>query len=114
MTYKKKGLLKSSTIRVCCTSAEKRYIEVRARNAGLSASVFLREMGLKDSPEKRRTLPAEVLAFNAELAGIAGVLELIGNKRLDNEDLDGLQRAELLFRAKELKLLIQQIKTFLQ
>jgi len=110
----KKGLQKISTIRVCCNPAEKRYIEVRARDAGLSASVFLREMGLKDFPPKRKTLPPEVLAFNADLAGIAGAMELIANKRLDNEDLDGLQRAELLFRAKEIKLLIEQIKTFLQ
>jgi len=112
--YKNRSLQKTSTIRVCCTATEKRYIEARARNGGLSSSVFLRELGLKDSPGKQKTLPAEVLAFNAELAGITGALELIANKRLDNEDLDGLQRAELLFRAKELKLLIQQIKNFLK
>ena len=112
--YLKKGLEKTSTMCVYCTAAEKRYIEARAKSAGMSASVFLRELGLKDSPGKRKTLPAEVLAFNAELAGIAGILELIANKRLDNEDLDGLQRAELLFRTKELKLLIEKIKSFLQ
>ena len=112
--YKQKGLQKTSDIRVCCTKAEKRYIEIRARGLGLSVSVFLREMGLKDFPPERKTLAAEVLAFNADLAGIAGALELIANKRLDNEDLDGLQRAELLFRAKELKLLIERIKNFLQ
>ena len=112
--YKSKSLQKNSSIRVCCNPVEKRYIEARARDAGLSVSVFLREMGLKDFPPKRKTLPAEVLAFNGELAGIAGALELVAKKRLDNEDLDGLQRAELLLRVKELKLLIERVKNFLQ
>ena len=85
----------------------------RARDAGLSVSVFLRDMGLKDSPEKRKTLPPEVLAFIGVLSGIIGALEIIARKRLDNEDLDGLERAELKFRAKEVKMVIKDIKFYL-
>jgi len=80
---------------------------------GLSASKFLREMGLKDSPEKKKTLPPEVMAFIGQLSEIIGALEVIARKRLDNEDLDGLERAELIFRAKELKLLTGKIKSYI-
>jgi len=111
--YVSKASRRNCSVEVCCTAAEKRYIGIRAREAGFSISVFLREMGLKDSPEKRRTLPAEVLAFDGQLSQIIGTLEIIARKRLDNEDLDSLQRAELNFRAKELKLLITGIKSYL-
>jgi hypothetical protein len=80
---------------------------------GSSASEFLREIGLEGSPEKKKTLPPEVLAFNGRLFEIGGALEIIARRRLDNEDLDGLQRAELIFLAKELKLLTEKIKTLL-
>jgi len=96
-----------------CTPAEKRYIKIRARDAGLSVSVFLRDMGLKDSPEKRKTLPPEALASIGVLSGLTGALEIIARKRLDNEDLDGLERAELNFRAKEVKMVIKDIKSYL-
>jgi hypothetical protein len=104
---------KSTYVMLRCTPTEKRYIKIRARDAGLSVSVFLRDMGLKDSPEKRKTLPPEVLAFIGQLSQIIGTLEIIARKRLDNEDLDGLERAELNFRAKEVKILIKDIKSYL-
>ena len=111
--YASKSHRKSSYVMLRCTPAEKRYIKIRARDAGLSVSVFLRDMGLKDSPEKRKTLPPEVLAFNGVLSGIISALEIIARKRLDNEDLDGLERAELNFRAKEVKMVIKDIKSYL-
>ena len=111
--YASKTHLKSSYVRLRCTPTEKRYIEIRAREAGLSVSVFLRDMGLKDSPEKRKTLPPEVLAYTGMLSGLIGSLEVIARKRLDNEDLDALDRAELNFRAKEVKQLIVDIKAYL-
>lgn len=112
--YTSKSLRRTCKIEVLCTPAEKRYMGIRARNAGLSESAYLREIGMRDSPARRKILPPEVLAFNGNLAEIAGALELIANRRLDNEDLDGLQRAELLFRVKEIKLLIENIKNFLK
>ncbi|MDO6435391.1 hypothetical protein Q4E93_32545 [Flavitalea sp. BT771] len=111
--YASKTHRKSTYVMLRCTPTEKRYIKIRAREAGLSVSVFLRDMGLKDSPEKRKTLPPEVLAFIGVLSGIISVLEIIARKRLDNEDLDGLERAELMFRAKEVKQLIKDIKSYL-
>lgn len=112
--YVKKGLQKSYRILVRCTPIEKKYIEARARQAGLSFSAFLRETALKDFPGKNKTLPAGVLAFIGQLSEIAGFLEVISRKRLDNEDLDSLQRAEMLFRMKEIKQLISMIRSYLQ
>jgi hypothetical protein len=112
--YTSKARIKSCLIYVRFTPTEKKYIEIRAREAGLSASAFLREVGMKDSPKKIKTLPSEVLAFNGQLSGIVGAMEIIAQKRLDNEDLDGLQRAELNFRAKEIKIVIESIKSYLQ
>ena len=112
--YTSKGLHKNKHSKVNFTTAEKRYIEIRARDAGLSVSGYLREIGLKDFPGKEKTLPFEVLAFNGQLSQIIGFLEIIARKRLDNEDLDSLQRAELTFRLKEVKLLIENIKSYLQ
>ena len=111
--YTTKAHLKSTYIMLRCTPTEKRYIVIRAREAGFSVSVFLRDMGLKDSPEKRKTLPSEVLAFNGQLSQLIGFMEIIARKRLDNEDLDGLERAELVFRAKEVKQLMKDIKSYL-
>jgi hypothetical protein len=112
--YASKTHLKSTYVMLRCTPTEKRYIKIRAREAGLSVSVFLRDMGLKDSPEKRKTLPPEVLAAIGQLAQLIGALEIIARKRLDNEDLDALERAELNFRAKEVKQLTNDIKSYLQ
>lgn len=111
--YVSKAHRKTCKLEVRCTATEKRYISIRARDVGLSVSEFLRELGTKGSPEKQKTLPPEVLAFNGQLAEIIGGLEIIARKRLDSEDLDSLSRAELNFRAKELKLLITHIKSFL-
>lgn len=68
---------------------------------------------MKDSPEKKKTLPPEVMAFIGKLSGIIGALEIIARRRLDNDDLDALERAELILVVKELKLLIGKIKSYL-
>ncbi len=112
--YTSKALLRKYMVKIFCTAAEKRFIEIRARDAKLPVSVFLRELGMKDSPGKRKSLPAEVMELNGQLSEIIGLLEIIARKRLDNEDVDSLQRAELSFRSKELKLLIKEIKSYLQ
>lgn len=112
--YTSKGLHKSTHAKVNFTPTEKRFVEIRARDAGLKVATYIRQIALKDFPRKDKTLPSEVLAFNGQLSGIAGTLDIIARKRLDNEDLDGLLRAELVFRAKEIKLLIKDIKSYLQ
>lgn len=112
--YERKSNRKNSKISLWCTPTEKKYIEIRARNAGFSASEYLRELGLKDYLKKQKTLPPEVLAFIGQLSQLAATLSLIARKRLDNEDLNALERAEIQQLRKELSQLIDQIKIFLQ
>jgi hypothetical protein len=112
--YAKENNRKKSKISCWCTPTEKKYIEVRARKAGFSASEYLRELGLKDYLRKPKTLPPEVLAFNAQLSQLAASLYLVARKRLDAEDLNAFERAELQLLRKELSQLINDIKTYLQ
>lgn len=112
--YRSRARVKKFAFCVYCAPAEKRYIEIRAREAGMPISTFLRTIALTGFPEKVKTLPPEVLAFNGQLSQIIGTLEIIARKRLDNEDLDSLERAELIFQGKGIKLLIQNIKSYLK
>src|SRR5258708_1703685 len=98
--YRSKARLKKFRLCIYCAPAEKRFIEIRAREAGIPASKFLRSLALNGFLENPKTLPTEVLVFNGQLSQIIGTLEIIARKRLDNEDLNTLERAELLFQAK--------------
>ncbi|HWK07794.1 MAG TPA: hypothetical protein VNS58_29380 [Puia sp.] len=112
--YAQKNNRKNNKISCWCTATEKKYIGIRARNAGFSASEYLRELGLKDYLKRPKTLPPEVLAFNAQLHQLSAALHLIARKRLDEEDLNALDRAGLQHLRKQLNELINNIKTNLQ
>ena len=101
--YRVEGCQKNKIIKLFCTATEKSYIDLRARAAGLSASAYIRELGLKDYPNKPKTLPPEVMAFNGQLAQLTGSLELIARRRLDGDDLNALERAELQALARQVK-----------
>lgn len=105
---------KKHKISLWCTATEKKYIEIRARKAGFSTSEYMREMGLKDYLKKPKTLPPEVLAFNAQLSQLAATLFLIARKRLDGEELNAFERAELQQLRLEISKLIDHIKSLLQ
>ena len=112
--YTSKGNRRDQSIRVLCTITEKRYIAARSRSLGFPPAVYLRELGLTGDGKKPRTLPPPVLAFNGQLAQIIGSLEIISRRRLDGDDLNALERAELQALAKAVKQLMQDIKTLLQ
>ena len=112
--YSSRSNRKNKKISLWCTPTEKRYIEIRARKAHLSASEYVREMGLKDYLKKPRTLPPEVLAFIGQLLQLEASIQIIARRRLNEEDLNHLERAQLKYLAAQLEKLIQQIKTYLQ
>ena len=112
--YTRKNNRKNHKISLWCTPTEKKYIEIRARKAGLSASEYMREMGLKEYLKKPKTLPPEVLAFSARLNELAASHFLIARRRQDGEDLNALERAELQQLRREIGNLIDQIKSQLQ
>lgn len=105
---------KAQKISVWCTATEKRYIEVRAREAKLSASEYLREMGLRENLKRPKTLSPEVLAFNGRLLHLTGLLQPLSRRRLDGDELNALERATLQQLVKELQSLIMHIKNYCQ
>lgn len=104
---------KSRKISCWCTATEKRFIEIRARKAGFSASEYLREMGLHDYLKKPKTLPPEVLAFDGQLLQMAGLLQPLALKRLDGDEFNALERATVKQRIRDIENLIFQIKNYL-
>ena len=105
---------KNRKISLWCTPTEKKYIEIRARKAGFSTSEYIRELGLKDYLKRPKTLPPEVLAFIGQISQLSASLYLIARKRLNGEDLNALERAELQHLGRELIQLLPLIKTYLQ
>jgi hypothetical protein len=105
---------KCHSLTVNCTLTEKRFIEVRARKAKLSASGYLREIVLEGSGRKPKTLSPEVLAFNGQLNHLAARLQPLARKRLDGDELNAIERAGLQEQIKALQQLILQIQKFFQ
>jgi hypothetical protein len=112
--YKEKNNKKSHKISVWCTLIEKRFIEIQARKANSSASEYIREMALRDYGKRPKTLPPEVLAFNGQLSHLSALLQPLARKRLDGDELNALERAELKQQFTRLQQLTEQIKTCLQ
>jgi len=112
--YSSRSNRKNHKISLWCTPTEKRFIEIRARKAHLSTSEYIRELGLKDYLKRPRSLPPEVLAFNGQLLQLEASLQLIARRRLNEEDLNHLERAQLKYLAAQLEKLIETIKTHLQ
>jgi hypothetical protein len=111
--YVNKAAKKTGKVSVWCTATEKRYIDSIAKKAGVSASEYLRELGLKEMAGRPKTLPPEVLAYNGHLAQLAGSLSVISRKRLNGEELNALERAGLQHLARDIGSLIQDIKNYL-
>jgi hypothetical protein len=105
---------KSRKISCWCTATEKRYIEIRARKAGFSASEYLRELALQHYLKRPKTLPTEVLAFDGQLLQLIATLQPLARKRLDGDELNALERATLKQGMRDIDNLILQIKNHLQ
>jgi hypothetical protein len=112
--YSSRSNRKNKKISLWCTPMEKRYIEIRARRAHLSASEYVRELGLKDYLKRPRTLPPEALAAIGQLLQLEAAIQIIARRRLNEEELNHLERAQLKYLAAQIEKIIQQIKTYLQ
>jgi len=78
----KVSLKRAASLTVMCNLIEKKLIQLNARKVNLSASVYLRELGLKGAVKvKLKTLPKEVLQFTGTLNHMAANLNQIARKR---------------------------------
>ncbi len=73
----------------------------------------MRLLALQGFVNNDKTLPSEVLAFTGQLQHMTGQLEIISRKRLDGEDLNALDRAQLSALKAAIVGIVEQIKKYL-
>src|SRR5258708_31142186 len=93
--YSNKANLKKCPLWLYLTEIEKRYVEACAKKAGLILSHYVRQQALQGFVPKEKILPAEVLAFRGPLLHLAVHLQPLARKRLDGDELDAAEAAEL-------------------
>ena len=76
-------------------------------------SKYVLEQALQGFPQKDKRLPTEVLAFQGQLAQVCGLLEVIVRKRLDGDELNALERAQLKEVSQLLQKFLEHIKQYL-
>lgn len=111
----KKAVKKDQLMAIKCTLDECRLIKERAKNANLTVSEFLREIGLTGKIDVReKPFPQEVLSLSGTMNHVAANLNQIAKKRNSGDELSPLDRANLNILSREYKELATQIKSFIQ
>ena len=110
----RKQVRQDEQLALMCTRAERDLIELKASQAGLTISGFLRSLALSGQVVTRKSLPMEVLQLSGTLNHLAANLNQIAKKRNGFEQLDEGQRAQLNQQSGELKVLAEQIKHYLK
>jgi len=111
----KVSLKRNDSLTVMCNLIEKKLIQLNARKVNLSASVYLRELGLKGAVKiKLKTLPKEVLQFTGILNHMAANLNQIARKRNSGEDLNAMDRALINQEVRAIQKLVEEIEAYLK
>jgi hypothetical protein len=111
--YANRSRVKTESVIFACSPVEKLYIKSCAKKVGKSLASYVRAGALQGFQHKDKSLPQEVLAFQGQLAQVCGLLEVIARKRLDGEDLNALERAQINEVRQSLQGFLQQIKAHL-
>ena len=99
---------------VWCTLLEKKIIQGNAKNAGLAASAFLRELGMHGRLKRRvKAFPREFLQMIGALNHIGANINQIAKKRNKGEDLNAMERALLNQEVREVNSIVMDIKKHL-
>ena len=111
----KKPVCRIHQLAVMCTPDERKIIEEKAKDFGISNSEFLRSLGLKGQVDRKiKVLPKEILLFTATLNHLAANMNQVAKKRNGFDELNALERAELNHLSEQIKRLAKDIKTYLQ
>ena len=82
---------------------------------GLTASEYLRKLGYEGQVDSTiKTLPKEVLQLTGDLNHMAANVNQIAHKRNRGEELNAIERAELVVLAGKIKEAVIQIKAYLK
>lgn len=117
---KKSGPRKSAAPRdrhftINCSLIERTAIEGQARSVGLTVSEYARQMALKGKIDRPlKVMPKEVLQLMGVLFQLTADLDQIAKKRVSNEELNALERANLQDLVQTLRELVREIKSYLK
>lgn len=93
--YVKRSRVKGVKLDFSCSREEEKYIRLCAKEKGMSLSRYMRAIAVQGLKTRDTPLPTEVLVFQGELCQVAGLLEIIAQKRQDGDELNALERAQL-------------------
>lgn len=111
----KKENKRSQQLAVMCTIVERKIIEDKAKLSNISISQFLRELALQGQLDRKiKVLPKEILLFTATLNHIAANINQVAKKRNQHDELNAIERAELMVMSNDIKKLSEEIKNFLK
>jgi hypothetical protein len=111
----RKAVRRDQLLAIKCSLYERRTIEALAKNANLSVSEYLQEIGMTGKIDRReKTFPQQVLELKGELNHLAANFNQIAKKRNSNDELTALERADLKVWMKEIKVLVTRIKAYFQ
>lgn len=111
--YSERKRVKGFVMHFYCSQVQRQYIELSARKNGKLVSPYLRELALQGFVDDDKTLPSEVMAFTGLLQHVIGQLEIISRMRLDDEDLNAVDRAQLAALRGSIEEIVEKIKKYL-
>lgn len=110
-----KAIKRNKLLGVKCSIIEKKVIELKAKNSGLTVSEFLRELGLTGKIDMRKiALSKEILQFIGTLHHLAANMNQVAKKRNQNDELNAIERARLQQDCLAVKQLASDIKNCLK
>ncbi len=108
-----KEIKRNKTITIHCSAFEQRLLKTKSKEAGITVSEYLREIGLAGKIDRRKIeFPNEALLLNGRLNHIAANLNQIAKKRNSGEDIGAFMRTQLDELCDQLHLITQSIKTY--
>ena len=112
----RKVVKRDQLLGVKCNLLERKAIEHKAKNAALSVSEYLRELGLNSvaTTRKQKSLPKEVLLCTATLNHLAANINQIAYRRNRGDAITVRERLELLQLEMEIKAVLATIKSYLK
>lgn len=111
----KVAIKKDQMIPVKCSSMEKTIIKGKARATRLTASEFLRQLGLDGKIDRRQNdYPKEVLKLTILLSNVASNINQIAKKLNSTGQFTPYWQEQLNFHLQELDKIEEQIKSCFQ
>ena len=111
----KKNIRRNLKVTVMCNAVERMVIKHKAKMLGLTVSEYLRKLGYEGQVDRTiKTLPKEVLQLTGDLNHMAANINQIAHKRNRGEELNAMERAELVVLAGKIKEAVIQIKAYLK